>query len=116
MGLVFVVMAVSVLTGRPATAEDKLAIVKISVPQLDVFADDKGTAKVQVVDRSALPLPLDVLAKSATGRLKVRLPGGREGWIDGAWVTTSAASAPVKCDPGRTVVAGATRGSGAGCK
>jgi hypothetical protein len=117
------VMALGAPLALPAPAQEKLTIVKINVPQLDVFADDKGTTKTATLESATVALPLDVLAKAPTGRLKVRLPDGREGWVDGMRVTAqpsglskSSGGPAVPCDPGRGVVAGATRSSGKGCK
>ena len=113
------VMALGSVLDRPAPAQDKLTIVKINVPQLDLFADDKGTTRTATVDSAAVPLPLDVLAKAPNGRLRIRLPDGREGWVDGMRVTAQpsrSSGGPVPCDPGRGIVAGATRGSGKACK
>ena len=95
--------------------ELKLTIVKIKVLELDFF-DDKGN-RLGVLKTSELKLPLDVVTKASNGRLKIPLADGRQVWIDGIYVTYQPSKdvAP-PCDPGRGMVAGATRGSGERCK
>jgi hypothetical protein len=112
-----VVLALGAVLDLRVLAAEKLVIEKINVPQLDLFVDDKGTTKIATLDAANVKVPLDVISKAPNGRLKIRLPDGREAWIDGTWVKVRS-SGPVAtpCDPGRNIVAGATRSSGAPCK
>lgn len=100
----------------PAQGSAEFTIVKIKVPELDLF-DDKGN-KVGVLATSKVALPLDVSARAANGRLKITIPDGRQVWIDSMYVTyqPSRERPAAPCDPGRGVTVGATRGSGAPCK
>jgi hypothetical protein len=102
----------------PAQGSPEFTIVKIKVPELDLF-DDKGN-KVGVLATSKVALPLDVVTRAANGRLKITAPDGRQVWIDSMYVTYQPsherAPAVAPCDPGRGVTVGATRGSGARCK
>lgn len=112
-----VVLALGAVLDRPAPAADKLVIEKINVPQLDLFADDKATTKIETLDSASVRVPLDVISKAPNGRLKIRLPDGREAWVDGMRVKLrSSGPTATPCDPGRNIVAGATRSSGAPCK
>jgi hypothetical protein len=94
-------------------SKSTLTIIKIRVPQLDLF--DETGKKLGVIETSTLRLPLDALAKAPNGRLKIPLPDGRTVWIDGMYAEIKVTDVP-PCDPGRKMVAGATRGSGERCR
>ena len=116
--LIVVVLVPGVLAlpspSRAQTPKSDLTIVKIKVPELDLF-DDKGN-KVGVLETSTLTLPLPVRERASNGRLKIPLADGRQVWIDGTYVTYQPSKDVAPCDPGRGMVAGATRGSGTRCK
>jgi hypothetical protein len=115
LSIVWVPAVLSVSSPSPAqTPPPELTIVRILVPELDLF-DDKGR-NVGVMKTADLTLPLPVREKAPNGRLKIRLPDGRLVWIDGSRVTFQPSKDVPPCDPGRKMVAGATRGSGERCR
>jgi hypothetical protein len=100
--------------GRAQAPKSALTIVKITVPELDLY-DDKGKG-IGTLKASNLILPLPVYDEAPAGRVKIRLVDGSLVWINKSQVTIRSSEEVAPCDPGRGMVAGATRGSGARCK
>lgn len=111
VGLVGAAIILPAPVGAQGSKSD--VIVEIRVPVLDLF-DDKGQ-KVGEVKPGSVTLPLPVRDESPNGRLKI-IVDGRPVWIDKARVKLRPSAEVPPCDPGRGVVAGATRGSAERCK
>src|SRR5712692_8738011 len=109
--IVVVLMSAGVLLPPrvPAQApKSNLTIVKVSVPELDLY-DDKGKVMEKKLQTSSLTLPLPVLSEETSkGLLKIRLVDGSLVWIRKSQVILRSSEDVPPCDPGRKMVAGAT--------
>jgi hypothetical protein len=105
------------LFASPVLAADELLVTASSLPTLSLYPDESTSAGMIRVKREEIPFPLEVLAKSESGRLKVKIKDV-EYWVTNGMVKTNKpvmVEARCASKVGVIAVAG-TRGMGEECK